>query len=207
MVANKAIEENTNLCIEQAFSHATILVNSLEASDVQQVCSNCCRTNNISISCSTCYRVGYCNENCREEDTHLHQYECEGYRKGLWYDLGISHLSIRTVLSGIDSLITTLWKEGMVLPLQWNEILKHANIDNTNFVYGQVLALVTNLDKMNEDDLYCYSLTAIILVMYLKYCTSFFKQTCFEFVDNMEHFEVIIGSLLLRHMGQVVCFM
>lgn len=50
----------------------------------------------------------YCSPSCMNEQMKIHKYECEGYKKNLWFEIGIAHLSMRTMLVGLDSLLETI---------------------------------------------------------------------------------------------------
>lgn len=66
------------------------------------------------------------------------------------------------------------------------------------FAYGRVLRLITNFDKMKHSDLMKYSLTAVMLTVYLKNKTNFFENL-------PECWELLISSLIMRHIGQLIC--
>ena len=77
----------------------------------------------------------YCNEECRKEAwSTYHQWECFGNQIGIWDQIGIAHLTVRTFLncSYID--------------------------DKTKF--NEIQRLVTNIDKIATQDMFIYGVVS-----------------------------------------------
>lgn len=68
-------------------------------------CENCASTNVIPFFCTTCGRASYCSPSCLKDHQFIHKYECEGYKLNLWHQIGIAHLSLRCLLTGIGALV------------------------------------------------------------------------------------------------------
>lgn len=88
----------------------------------------------------------------------------------------------------------------------WDDVM---SINDPDFAYGDVLALVTNFDKMNKTDRLRYALTAKLLTIYLTEYTTFFEQfnaTAYEKVlRSKADWQLFVAGLLFRHLGQLVC--
>lgn len=131
-------------------------------------CENCALVNIWPFLCLDCRHSSYCSNSCRENHKPIHKYECEGYKKNLFLEIGIAHLSLRVLLIGFKSL------EGLLESLDrthfknnpekiYNFILKEANKisqdyfnakgsdekHNEFFEYARVLSLQPNLLRNN----------------------------------------------------------
>lgn len=87
-----------------------------------------------------------------------------------------------------------------------NVLEKLMAIIESDFVYGDVLRLVTNFDKMETSDCLRYALTAQLLAIYLDECTDFFKnlpEKCTKIMSTMD-WKKFTAAILMRHMGQLV---
>lgn len=71
-------------------------------------CENCALVNVWPFLCLECRHSTYCSSQCRDEHFKIHKYECEGYKKNLFFEIGIAHLSLRVLLVGFPSLISKL---------------------------------------------------------------------------------------------------
>lgn len=71
-------------------------------------CENCALVNVWPFLCLECRHSTYCSSTCREEHKRIHKYECEGYKKNLFFEIGIAHLSLRVLLVGFPVLISKL---------------------------------------------------------------------------------------------------
>jgi hypothetical protein len=71
-------------------------------------CENCALVNCWPFLCLSCRYSSYCSSACREEHQKIHKYECEGYKKALFLEIGIAHLSLRVLIVGFHALIPKL---------------------------------------------------------------------------------------------------
>lgn len=67
-------------------------------------CENCALVNVWPFLCLECRHSTYCSSSCRDNHRSIHKYECEGYKKNLFFEIGIAHLSLRVLLVGFNSL-------------------------------------------------------------------------------------------------------
>lgn len=121
--------------------------------------------------------------------------------------IGIAHLAMRNLLVGFPSLLEKIKHiRATSVSNLWNEIL---SIKDPDFAYGEVLSLVTNFDKMNRVDCLRYILTAKMLSIYLAEHTSFGEQwnsaEYSSILQSKDEWHKLVASLLMRHMGQLVC--
>lgn len=113
----------------------------------------------LSFSCSTCGRACYCSRSCREEHVPVHQYECPGYMKHLWYLIGIAHLGVRSFLDGFVGSMQKISNIVDCTPdILFNKMLEISEAQRESYQYGKVFRLVTNFDKMSLSDVIQYSL-------------------------------------------------
>lgn len=173
-------------------------------------CQNCAKTNVVQFPCETCHRATYCSIQCRSAHVRIHEFECAGYKMNLWYYIGIAHLSLRTFITGFPELVDRFKDErNLTVQQLWKRIMELATTDvDSNFKYGRVLSLVHNFKKMKDSkDFIRYSLTATMLMVYLKFETNFFERlpsACEKIMPIFWHWEQLAGSLIMLHMGQLV---
>lgn len=156
MIASEPISTDEIIVKEQAFAFIPVSQKFVQ-NPIDFHCQNCAATNIIPSPCSTCKRASYCSQSCLTEHKDIHQFECNGYRKHLWFEVGISHLALRTMLCGINDLMERIQHLPDATPLAaWNELL--LSVDDTEFTYGKVVHLVTNFEKTDNDDFLGYVL-------------------------------------------------
>ncbi|XP_037046205.1 SET and MYND domain-containing protein 4 [Bradysia coprophila] len=207
MVATEPISTDDLIVTEKAFAFIPVSHQFYE-NPIEQHCQNCAATNIIPYPCHTCKRATYCGLTCLSEHETIHRFECNGYKKHLWFEVGITHLALRTMLCGINELMTKIQHLHDTTPLlAWNELL--LTVDESDFAYGTVLKLVTNFEKTDTDDFLGYVLTASMITMYLRNHTEFFQEMSKQFPKFMSvsswEWEVFIGALITRHIGQLIC--
>ncbi|XP_031622222.1 SET and MYND domain-containing protein 4-like [Contarinia nasturtii] len=203
VVAGEDIKKEEIIFREKAFAFVPVY-NDYHPDTILYHCQNCAKTNCIPFPCNECVRATYCSPLCVERHKAIHKYECVGYQKNLWMKIGIAHLSFRNFLVGFADAIERL-DEIESTPMQVFE--KLSSINEPDFVYGDVLRLVTNFDKMDINDCLRYALTAELLAAYLDECTDFYTNLpakCSKILATTE-WKKITAALLMRHMGQLVC--
>lgn len=156
VIAAEEILADQLIIKEKAFAFIPVS-QKFDQNPIDLHCQNCAATNIIPFPCDSCKRASYCSQSCLNEHTEIHRFECNGYKKHLWYEIGIAHLALRTMLCGIEELMQKIGHLNDTTPLSaWNELL--LSLDETSFTYGSVLQLVTNFQKTNSDDFLGYVL-------------------------------------------------
>ncbi|XP_055707359.1 SET and MYND domain-containing protein 4-like [Phlebotomus papatasi] len=207
MTAGEKIKRDDVIMSERAFAFVPVYENYPDDT-IDTDCQNCAKVNIVSFPCYECYKATYCSTKCRKDHEAIHSVECFGYKRNLWYYIGIAHLSVRTFLSGFPELVERLENDTTIttLPELWRKTLDLCN--DESFRYGRVLRLVSNFEKMSEStDFIRYSLTATMLTVYLRENTKFFDQlppVCEKILENRYNWEIFVGSLIMLHMGQLV---
>lgn len=93
-------------------------------------------------SCRTCLELSYCSSKCWSSSwPNYHKWECSGYQMGIWRQIGIAHLALKVLLISVTT----------------TEILQ----------FNKVQKLVTNIDKLPEDDLMVYSIVRFFIIKIL----------------------------------------
>lgn len=207
IVAGEGIKAGEQIYREKAFAFVPVY-NDYRKLAISHHCQNCAKTNCIPFPCHECCRASYCSPECCLQHVDIHKYECDAYReKNLWIKIGIAHLAMRNLLVGFPSLLEkTKHLRAASLSSLWDAIL---SINDPDFAYGEALSLVTNFDKMNRLDCLRYVLTAQMLSIYLAEHTSFAEQwnsaEYSSILRNKDEWHKLVASLLMRHMGQLVC--
>ncbi|XP_012526872.1 SET and MYND domain-containing protein 4 [Monomorium pharaonis] len=185
VIANKDIKRGQVLFVEKAFAFVPL-------SHIKDICYNCCRScNDTPVPCTECVDSTYCNINCWDAASSCHRWECLGNQMGLWSQIGIAYLAVRTLFKCIT-----------------------ATDDNK---LNEVQKLVTNFSKLAPCDIISYGITAIMLMMYLSKYTDFFKAinlkeclvsklsndfNCDLATEGDER--LYVSSLLLRYILQLI---
>lgn len=165
IVAAESIQCNEYIISEKSFSMVAIRDESSEIPTIH-ICGHCCKSiiGGTLVSCSDCQNISYCSEDCLQTDyVHVHEFECAGFKKDLWYELGISHLALHIMLTGVRELFqrkeseNSLW---LSTPNGWNDMIKYSKETN-GFSYGDVLSLESYTEKINGPDTMRYILVNI----------------------------------------------
>ncbi|XP_055593845.1 SET and MYND domain-containing protein 4 [Uranotaenia lowii] len=170
-------------------------------------CQHCGEVNIIPFPCAVCGRACYCSITCRLEHDAIHQYECPGYEKHLWYLIGIAHLGIRSFLDGWESSTSVYLdsEEEFTPEIMFKAVRDRAKTDHPKYPYGKVFRLVTNFEKMDVIDMIQYSLTAYMLSIYLSDFTKFYKELGDRInLMSKENWSLYVGAVIFRHIGQLV---
>jgi len=168
-------------------------------------CHHCHITLSAPIPCTKCTQPRYCSEECRSKSwSSYHQYECTGL--DLLHSVGIAHLSLRIVLvTGISRLLT-------IRPVIDKE-------ESFNDEYYKVYSLESHLDDLDPEDLFQYTVTAVLLGLYLEQRTKFFSDrldieslslsnnstSTSKKNSNQDELLQYVCCLLVRHITQLVC--
>lgn len=203
-MAGEAIKKNELILCEKAFSFVPVY-NDYDPNSISYHCQNCAKTNCTPFPCYECVRASYCSPFCLEQHKSIHKYECNGYQKNLWVKIGIAHLAFRNFIVGFFDSIQMLEDAEVSSPERI--LLTLVGIHQTDFVYGDVLRLITNFDKMEADDILRYALTAQLLAIYLEDSTDFFVKIpdkCKRIMPKIENWKKLAAAMLMRHMGQLV---
>lgn len=188
-------------------------------------CENCALVNVWPFLCLECRHSTYCSSQCRDIHKSIHKYECEGYKKNLFFEIGIAHLSLRVLLVGFSSLIPlfeSLQKSEFKGKLEkiFKKILESGREVSSDYFkvkqekdpfyeYARVLCLQPNLLRNNSypQRNLPYAYTAQMLTYYLRENTTFFQDHMKESFRDLlvkSEWDILIAALLLRHIGQLV---
>ncbi|RNA41449.1 SET and MYND domain-containing 4-like [Brachionus plicatilis] len=143
--------------------------------------------------CSQCCGIFYCSDRCRvqsetDEQNH-HKFEC-GILKTLLHNLGLAHLAFRILNSTSQELI-----------LKYSDIqtsdssLIDYKMDNCANNYCQVFNLLTHESATHPEDLFKYSLTALLLGQHYAGVVK----------NDSKKFLKLVSSVTLRHLLQCIC--
>jgi len=103
----------------------------------------------------------------------------------------VAHLAIRAALTNTPEELKKVQSD--IDP----KTLKPAKTSKE--VYSQMLSLVEHSSVAETDDIFQYALTAALLTSFLEQRTTYFGK------EPEEHFVTFVGSLLLKHILQLVC--
>ncbi|XP_014467646.1 PREDICTED: SET and MYND domain-containing protein 4-like [Dinoponera quadriceps] len=192
VIANRDIKKGQTLLVEKPFSFVL-----LECDGINDLCENCCRSYGKNPTpCSGCLNTLFCDANCWDEAySSYHRWECAGNQMGLWQQIGVAHLGLKTLLK--------------------------CTTTNDSSMFNSIQQLVTCFDNLTANDLIVYGITATMLTLYLTKYTDYFKvfnireHLVSKFTDNTFNFNndlasesderVYVSSLLLRHVLQLIC--
>ncbi|XP_073974235.1 SET and MYND domain-containing protein 4-like isoform X2 [Rhodnius prolixus] len=136
-------------------------------------CQACCKKILNPLPCKHCIEACFCSQQCRRIAWNkFHKWEC-GFGLKLSYMIGIAHLGFRVALIGFT--------------------------EPSNPEYQRVKDLQQHIHSLEADDLYQYTLTATVLVIYLENFTNIMMG------PNRIESLLEIGGLILLHIAQLVC--
>lgn len=119
--------------------------------------------------------------------------------------IGIAHLAFRNFIIGFNDAVEKLnVTHYPTVQHVWTSLM---SIEGNDYVYGEILRLVTNFDKMDVNDTLRYAITAKLLLVYLEQYTDFFDSLplkCREILPNITDWKRIAAAILMKHMGQLV---
>lgn len=137
-----------------------------------QHCHHCCKKFIAPIPCMHCTLALYCSSACRVDSwENYHMWECGGLV--LFHSVGIAHLGLRVAL--VSSSVSKSER------------------------FHQVYSLITHIEDMMPEDLYQYSLTAVLMNLYLKHHTTYFSANKNGFTFK------VMGGCILHHIAQMIC--
>ncbi|KAG8035770.1 hypothetical protein G9C98_001426 [Cotesia typhae] len=127
VIANESIQKGDILFVEKPFAFVPL---DNATSDI--LCTHCCGLiTDSAIPCRSCSSILYCSRECWMKSWSYHKFECSGYQSEIWKQIGIAHLALKSLLISVEM------------------------DDVTRF--NDVEELVTNIDKLNSEDLIMYS--------------------------------------------------
>ncbi|CAH2035607.1 unnamed protein product, partial [Iphiclides podalirius] len=180
----------------------------------EPACEMCCQTDINLVPCSRCSRSVYCGAQCRASASPaFHRWECAGAQFALFPTIGIAHLALRVLLLSANEGFPRI-PRAFPEPKSAAELFQgYAKVDNIH-IYKQdtppfyrMFNLVTNFDKMNNNDYIQYALTATMLINYLEHFTTFFDYLPSKVPYRLSggQLRLFAGALILRSLGQLVC--
>jgi len=159
-------------------------------------CHHCFTKYVALMPCRKCTQPRYCSVQCVESAASVHQHECG--QLDLLHSVGIGHLAVRTVLvTGLEKLkeLQSRIKKGSY---------EYSNEDD----YSRVYSLMHHVDKMKEDEIFQYTVTAAMLAMFLAKRTKFIfpniKSPASIESDVDQDLVSYVGGLIMRHLCQLV---
>lgn len=88
--------------------------------------------------CSGCINTSFCDINCWNEGClSYHRWECPGNQMGLWQQIGIAHLALKTLLK--------------------------CTYTTDNVIFNKVQELTTNFDNLGANDLIVYGIVSDVV--------------------------------------------
>ncbi len=158
VIAQKPISVNEKVFSEKPFAFVPVHNYGVKKY-FNTDCENCALVNVFPFLCLECRHSTYCSSSCRESHRKIHKYECEGYKKNLFFEIGIAHLSLRVLIVGfpslrllLESLDRTEYKNNpekilkLILEAAGKESEDYFKIKNNEFYeYARVLCLQPNL--------------------------------------------------------------
>ncbi|XP_055639180.1 SET and MYND domain-containing protein 4 [Toxorhynchites rutilus septentrionalis] len=207
MVTKERIEKDSPIVQEESVSFIPVYDVSSCDNLPQFDCQYCATVNVVPFPCSACGGACYCSIKCREAHVPIHQFECPGYEKHLWYLIGIAHLGMRCFLDGFESSMQKIATVDQCTPEKMFEhLLKTVETEQESYPYGKVLGLLTNIEHMDLTDMVLYSMTAYMLGTYLSEYTMIFNHLREK--ENMmskNDWTLYFAAVIFRHIGQLIC--
>jgi SET and MYND domain-containing protein len=140
--------------------------------------------------CESCINVLYCSKECKIRGNEYHKHECSILN--ILFDLGIAHLAYRIISKTNSEFLIENFsekiKQEVDLESFYNSQKPYKSSD-----YETIFNLVTNSSQTHVDDLYQYTLTAILL-----------SKLYFLNEKTKENVQ-LIATLLCRHIQQTIC--
>ncbi|XP_050679949.1 SET and MYND domain-containing protein 4-like isoform X2 [Leptidea sinapis] len=207
VIAKHNIREGAVLFSEQPYAWVALPSN-------EYVCEMCCETNINPLPCSHCSRSVYCSEVCRSDGYNMfHKWECVGGQCGIFATIGIGHLALRVLLisayNGFPAISDELPKVLTAADLfkRYSEVDDMAIYKRDHLDFYRMFNLVTNFDKMSNNDYMHYALTATMLTLYLEKFTVFFDEVPSKLpcVLSSTQLHLFSAAIVLRSMGQLIC--
>ena len=189
----KALEDvPAGICIISEKPYAAVLLPPW----FESRCQHCFVNIDLLFPCYHCTEVLYCSQKCQEDSWNLyHSFECGKLK--LMSKIGIAHLALRIVLvTPLEVLMQKKYhSETTNLPI----IPGCDEKGNYHSNYESVFHLLTHEEIMDCEDLFQYSIAAVLLY---KVCLSggYFRK-----LDLAKEETLTIGDLLLHHILQLVC--
>lgn len=156
-MSGEPIQQNQPVFQEKAFAFIPVC-NDYRPNYISYHCQMCAKTNCQPFPCYKCACASYCSPKCTIDHQSIHKYECAGYQKSLWHQIGIAHLAFRCFLAGFDEAFKKISHLKNVKPQTLIDKLISIVKDGDGFEYGKVLRLVTNFEKMETQDVISYAL-------------------------------------------------
>ncbi|XP_068633565.1 SET and MYND domain-containing protein 4-like [Battus philenor] len=178
------------------------------------VCEMCCQPDINSVPCSRCSRSVYCGAACRAAAAlAFHRWECAGAQCALFPTIGIAHLALRVLLVSASEGFPPVPQQSLQPTTAAELFRSYADVDDIQIykedmpAFYRMFNLVTNFDKMNNNDYIQYALTATMLTIYLEHFTTFFEYlpTKVPYRLSGVQLQVFAAAVVLRSLGQLVC--
>ena len=193
-------------------------------------CRHCFVKADDMVPCLKCCVLSYCSEKCRSEASTLsHFFECGHLAE--WHEIGVAHLALRILLKTNPE---ELCRNHLLDAGKENHkngdgstLLYGVEMDGYSDGYEAIYNLASHTQDMPDFDIMQYGLTASVLLIMLRRAKFFERtvsQACQERINMgygrhcqqllkevkssgsaINMIELFYGSLLCRHIHQVVC--
>ena len=217
LVAKKKFKPGDVLILEKPYA-STIFQNFYKSQ-----CWHCCKTSDDIIPCFNCSVVTYCSEKCQTDSwKENHFLECH-------HAVKLQHLGIATIALHIllkNDLQTLSQTHFAFLESSSHDMFPYGSQDEKYSTgYKSVYHLITNAKEMPFCDIIQYGIMAVALLLILKQSKFFERDEIVQDKDkieleygtiwkdtfsdshlnNVDFMELLYGSLLCKHIHQVVC--
>lgn len=162
-------------------------------------CYHCHREVQLPVPCLKCTQSRYCSEDCRSKSwDEYHSIECNSLE--LLNSVGVAHLALRLVLvAGLPKL--SQLRHVLTKDLEHLQPVER---------YHQVINLVEHSKASSKEDVFQYTVTGILLAMFLETRTKFLVENQMNQLslntDNHEPCMVeFIEALITKHVFQLIC--
>ncbi|XP_075991011.1 protein-lysine N-methyltransferase SMYD4-like [Anticarsia gemmatalis] len=178
----------------------------------EYICDGCAIDKINPIPCLVCSFSIYCSVECRQQAwDHYHKYECSGVQMHFFAHLGLGHLGFRVLLRSAREGYPGLLESGHRVESAKDIFDYYKQFDPLQ-IYEQddrflhMFHLMSNLDRMPDEDYLQYAIYAGLLTQYLIEHTNFM-----EFLDQQlghqlptHELHVFSAALIFRSIGQMV---
>ena len=161
-------------------------------------CSNCFTKVSVPFACRSCSQVVYCSTVCRDFSwTRNHYFECQ--KLNLLEQIGVARLALRVYLATPKDILHNYDYSSATS----SSCSISSGFDSKGVYRGDfesMYNLLPHSEKMGVQDLFQYSVTGVLLLNLLLLSN---KKDGKSY--NMEGTRDIVGSLLIRHIQQLIC--
>lgn len=118
--------------------------------------------------------------------------------------MGFGYLALRTFIVGFKEIVKMIETKKSTVEEVWSTLMSD---DCKEFPYGNVLRLISHVDKIDKRNVFRFALTAQMMTIYLSEYTDFFSDlpdVYGQVMSNVEDWKSLASALMMRHIGQAV---